>query len=72
VAAVRSSYPATSARVFFDALERLNFCMEPLLVQAGIGRADLDDPDARIPCAVWDPMEWTVSLLKCAERWRRA
>jgi hypothetical protein len=56
VAAVRSSYPASSARVFFDALERLNFCMEPLLVQVGIGRADLDDPDARIPRAVWDPM----------------
>jgi AraC-like DNA-binding protein len=56
VVAVRSSYPASSARVFFDALERLNFCMEPLLVQAGIGRADLDDPDARIPRAVWDPM----------------
>src|SRR5688572_7490518 len=56
VTAVRSSYPASSARVFFDALERLNFCMKPLLVQAGLGRAGLDDPDARIPRAVWDPM----------------
>jgi hypothetical protein len=53
---VRSSYPASSARVFIDALERLNFCMEPLLDNAGIRRADLYDPDARIPCAVWSPM----------------
>ena len=30
--------------------------MEPLLADAGIRRADLHDPDARIPCAVWGPM----------------
>ena len=53
---VRSSYPASSARVFVDALERLNYCMEPLLAEAGISRADLHDPDARIPCTVWGPM----------------
>ena len=53
---VRSSYPATSARVFVDALERLDYCMEPLLATAGIRRADLNDPDARIPCAVWGPI----------------
>ena len=53
---LRSSYPASSARVFVDALERLNYCMEPLLAHAGIGRADLDDPDARVPSAVWGPM----------------
>jgi AraC-like DNA-binding protein len=53
---VRSSYPASSARVFIDALERLNVRMEPLLANAGIRRADLYDPDARIPCAVWSPM----------------
>ena len=46
---VRSTYPASSARVFVDALERLGYCMEPLLADAGIRRADLDDPDARIP-----------------------
>ena len=28
---VRSSYPASSVRVFVDALERLDYCMEPLL-----------------------------------------
>ena len=52
----RSSYPASSARVFVDALERLDYSMEPLLANAGIRRADLDDPDARIPVTVWGPM----------------
>ena len=52
---VRSSYPAGSVRVFVDALERLDYCMEPLLADAGIRRADLDDPDARIPRTVWGP-----------------
>ena len=52
----RSSYPASSARVFVDALERLGYPMEPLLANAGIRRADLDDPDARIPVKVWAPM----------------
>ena len=58
---VRSSYPAGSVRVFVDALERLDYCMEPLLANAGIRRADLDDPDARIPRPVWGQL--------CAERW---
>jgi hypothetical protein len=53
---LRSSYPASSARVFVDALERLNYGVESLLGDAGIRRADLDDPDARIPCAVWGAM----------------
>jgi len=53
---VRSSHPASSARVFVDALERLDYCMEPLLANAGIRQADLDDPDARIPCTAWAPM----------------
>jgi AraC-like DNA-binding protein len=56
VGSVRSSYPAGSVRVFVDALEQLGYCMEPLLGNAGIRRADLDDPDARIPCAVWGLM----------------
>jgi hypothetical protein len=47
VVSLRSSYPASSLRVFVDALERLDYCMEPLLANAGIRRADLDDPDAR-------------------------
>ena len=46
---VRSSHPAGSVRVFVHALERLDYRMEPLLTNAGIRRADLDDPDARIP-----------------------
>jgi Arabinose-binding domain of AraC transcription regulator, N-term len=53
---VRSSYPAGSVRVFVHALEGLGCCMEPLLADAGIRRADLDDPDARIPRRVWDPL----------------
>ena len=52
---LRSSYPASSARVFVDALERLNY-VEALLGDAGVRRADLDDPDARIPCAAWGAM----------------
>ncbi len=53
---VRSSYPASSARVFVEALERLNYSVESLLCDAGIRRADLDDPDGRIPCAPWGAM----------------
>ena len=53
---VRSSYPASSARVFVDALERLNYSVESLLCDAGICRADLDEPDARIPCELWGAM----------------
>jgi AraC-like DNA-binding protein len=50
------SYPASSARVFVDALERLDFRMEPVLANAGFHRADLDDPDARISSQVWGAM----------------
>ena len=53
---VPSSHPASSVRLFVDALERLDYCMEPLLANAGIRRADLDDPDARIAATVWGPM----------------
>jgi AraC-like DNA-binding protein len=52
----RSSHPASSARVFVDALERLGYPMERLLAEAGIRRADLNDPDGRIPVAAWAPM----------------
>ena len=50
---VRSSYPASSVRVFVGALERLDYRMAPLLAEAGIHRADLDDPDARITRSSW-------------------
>jgi hypothetical protein len=50
---VRSSYPASSLRVFVDALERLDYRMAPLLAEAGIHPADLDDPDARLPRSIW-------------------
>lgn len=50
---VRSSYPASSLRVFVDALERLDYRMAPLLAEAGIHRAVLDDPDARITRSSW-------------------
>jgi hypothetical protein len=33
---LRSSYPASSARVFVDALERLNYSVDSLLSDAGI------------------------------------
>jgi AraC-like DNA-binding protein len=56
VLSVRSSYPASSARIFVDAFERLGYPMEPLLADVGISRADLDDPDARIPVSAWAPM----------------
>ena len=52
----RSSYAASSARVFVDALEHLGYCMEPLLADAGIRRADLNDPDGRIPVTAWASM----------------
>jgi hypothetical protein len=34
---VRSSYPASSLRVFVGALERLDYRMAPLLAEAGSG-----------------------------------
>src|SRR6476619_3293869 len=53
---VPSSDPASTVRVFVDALERLDYRMERLLADAGIRRAELDDPDARIPCTAWVSM----------------
>jgi AraC-like DNA-binding protein len=52
----RATYPASSVRVFADALERLGYRMDPLLDNAGIRRADLEDPDARIPVTAWAPV----------------
>jgi len=50
------SQAASDMRVFVDALVRLGFDADPLLAAAGIPRADLDDPDGRIPCASVDAM----------------
>jgi AraC-like DNA-binding protein len=50
---LRASYPASSLRVFVDALERLDYTMAPLLAEAGIHRADLDNPEARIARSTW-------------------
>jgi hypothetical protein len=50
VSSSRSSYPASSARVFVDALERLGYCMDRLLADAGVRRADLND----LGRAFWD------------------
>jgi AraC-like DNA-binding protein len=42
---------ATQFRVWVEAFERLGYDVAPQLAQSGITRADLDDPDALIPCA---------------------
>lgn len=42
---------ASSIRIAVDALGRLGYDTEPLLVGAGLRRSDRDDPDGRIPCA---------------------
>jgi len=42
--------------VFVEALERLGYCMGPLLADAGIERAALNDPDGRIPVTAWASM----------------
>jgi len=43
--------PAFQFRAFVDAFERLGYDAGRLLSEIGIQRADLDDPDALIPCA---------------------
>ena len=55
---------ASDVRVFVDALGRLGYDTESVLAGAGLLRADLDDPDGRIPCAV------TGALLSQAMRQR--
>ena len=52
---LRSSYPASSARFRRCARTAELQCGVPA-GDAGIRRADLDDPDARIPCAAWGAM----------------
>jgi AraC-like DNA-binding protein len=48
-----SSYAASNLGVFLAALERLGYRMEPLLAEAGLHRAALQDPDTRIPRSAW-------------------
>jgi AraC-like DNA-binding protein len=43
--------PAFQFRAFVDAFERLGYDAGRLLSDIGVRRADLDDPDALIPCA---------------------
>src|SRR5262249_5931791 len=44
--------PATTVRVFVDALERLGHSTESLLATVSLRKAELPDPDARFPCSV--------------------
>ncbi len=44
------SMPAPDLRVLMTAFGRLGFDVGTLLAPTGIGQADLDDPDKRIPC----------------------
>ena len=58
----RAAPPAASApplsslqlRAFVDALERLGYDVTSLLTDAGIRRAELDDPDVMIPSGMCD------------------
>ena len=42
--------PANTLRVFLDSLARLGYDRTALLAAAGLNNANLEDPDARIPC----------------------
>ena len=42
--------------MFVEALERLGYGMAPLLAEAGIRRADLNDPDGRVSLTAWSQM----------------
>jgi AraC-like DNA-binding protein len=58
------TYSAGTARGILDALERLGHDRASLLSAAGMRPSDLDDPDARIPCAA-------MGALFCAAQQRR-
>jgi AraC-like DNA-binding protein len=45
--------PAHDLRVFLDGLGRLRYNVDALLAAAGLQRADLENPDARIPCGAY-------------------
>lgn len=44
------SAPATDLRAMMNAMGRLGYDADMLLASVGLRRADLNDPDARIPC----------------------
>jgi AraC-like DNA-binding protein len=46
--------PSSQLRAFVDALERLGYDVTSLLTDAGIRRAELDDPDGMIPSGACD------------------
>src|SRR5262245_35784529 len=45
--------PAHDLRVFLDGLGRLGYNVDALLAAAGLQDADLQNPDARIPCGAY-------------------
>src|SRR4029450_6540314 len=45
--------PAHDLRVFLDGLGRLGYNVDALLAAAGLQHADLENPDARIPCGAY-------------------
>jgi len=47
------SSPANDLRVFLRGLGRLGYKADVLLAATGLRDADLDDPDARVPCEVY-------------------
>jgi len=56
--------PAENLRVMADALARLGFDVTTMLARSGLRRHDLDDPDARVPCAALQQLLGAA----CAER----
>ena len=58
------SAPASDLRVMITALGRLGYDVDRLLASAGVVDADLNDPDARIPCEAYG------AVLSCAQRER--
>jgi AraC-like DNA-binding protein len=46
--------PASELRIFADALQSLGYDSDALLERARVKRSDLNDPDARVPCASWE------------------
>ena len=56
--------PATEFRVFVNALARLGYNVDTLLVTSGLHDIDLDDPDARVHCEAYG----TLVACACKER----
>ena len=49
--ATLTTEPVENLRAMADALARLGFDVTTVLARSGLRRQDLDDPDARVPCA---------------------